>query len=334
MANRTTVKSNIVTKNVPTVTNAILTDMLNADMNDNVRFREDVAVTQVSAVSNITVDFSGKDRVDLTRTGGSLNITLSNVGDGEEKFLLITKTAGQAVTFVGVTDVTPVAADVTALALVLYEIVRKGIYYFAKAWTGIGAATTDRAGILETATAGEAAALTVVNKIITPGTIPKATTLQEGVVEIASGSQIDAGTDVEGADDQLVVQPSELLRKVNELKVLPGWVNITLGAGWSGTLRYYVTPYNVVHLHGDAIQRTGADVTGATGVVLAAMPAAIRPTSHSLNVTFLGRVSHATLQGDPVLLQLFDASDDIIIFPEPTDIISGDFITLYFSYIL
>ena len=89
MANRQTAKSNIVTKNVPTVTNAILTDMLNSELADNIVFGEDVAVVQNSSVSNITVDFTGKDRIDLTRTGGSLNITVAGMGDGETKYLLI-----------------------------------------------------------------------------------------------------------------------------------------------------------------------------------------------------------------------------------------------------
>jgi len=134
MANRTTVKSNIVTQNVPTVTNAIMTNMLNAELADNVRFREDVAVIQASAISAIVVDFAGKDRVDLTRTGGSLAISVTGIDDGETKYLLVTKTAGQAVSWVGITDITPVKANADALPLVLYELVRKGANYFVKAW--------------------------------------------------------------------------------------------------------------------------------------------------------------------------------------------------------
>jgi hypothetical protein len=134
MANRTTVKSNIVTLNVPSVTNTIMNQMLNSELADNIRFREDVAVAQSSGSSAITVDFTGKDRVDLTRTGGSLAITVTGIGDGEEKFLLITKTAGQPITFVGVTDVTPVISGVTADSTVIYQIIRKGAVYVAKAW--------------------------------------------------------------------------------------------------------------------------------------------------------------------------------------------------------
>lgn len=193
MSNRTTAKSNIITKNVPTVTNAIMTDMLNNELAENVVFREDVAVVQSSGSSNITVDFTGKDRVDLTRTGGSLNITLSGISDGEIKYLLVAKTAGQAVTFVGVTDVTPIKANANALSLVLYEIVRKSSFYFAKAWVeNVKTATDTIEGVLETATQAESNALGAVDKTVTPGRQPIASTTQKGLIEIATQSEANA----------------------------------------------------------------------------------------------------------------------------------------------
>ena len=245
MPNRTTVKSNIVTKNVPTVTNAIMTDMLNAELADNVSFREDVAVAQASSATNITVDFTGKDRIDLTRTGGGLNITLSGIGDGETKFLLVTKTSGQVVSFVGVTDITPIKANANALSIVLYEIIRKSSYYFAKAWVeNVKSATDSIEGVLETATQAESNALSAINKIVTPGrqplarqgqqgivelaneaqantltdlfraispgTIPRSTESQKGIIEVASAAENDAGT-----PGSLAVVSSELKRKLN-----------------------------------------------------------------------------------------------------------------------
>lgn len=132
--NRTTVKANIVAENVPSVTNTKLNTMLNTYLADNLVFGADVAVPQSSSVSNITVDFVGKDRVDLTRLGGSLNITPTGISDGEVKYLLITKTAGQSVSFVGVTDITPVDDLVTAATTVLYEIIRKSSNYYAEAF--------------------------------------------------------------------------------------------------------------------------------------------------------------------------------------------------------
>lgn len=252
MSNRTTVKSNIITKNIPSVSNLILTDILNAELADNLKFREDVAKLQSSSISNITVDFTGFDRVDLTRTGGSLNVTFAGIGDGETKFLLVTKTTGQAVTFVGVTDITPIKANANALSIVLYEIVRKSSYYFTKAWVeNVKSATDTIEGVLETATQIESNALSAVDKIvtpgrqplatqtqkgivelastteanqltdltkaITPGTIPKSSTSQEGVCEIATSAEVDAGTDTDATGDQLVVQPSEMKRKTDAI---------------------------------------------------------------------------------------------------------------------
>lgn len=193
MANRQTVKSNITSKIQPLMTTIKHRDVLLNDMSDNLVFGEDVAVLQASGATNITVDFVGKDRVDLTRTGGALNISVSGIGDGETKFLLISKTSGQAITFAGVTDVTPVKANVSAISTVLYEIVRKSSFFFAKAWVEtIKSATTTIEGVQENATATEANALSATNKTMTPGTIPIASTSQRGVQENATTTEANA----------------------------------------------------------------------------------------------------------------------------------------------
>jgi len=200
MSNRTTVKSNILTLNVPIVTNAILTEMLNDELADNLVFKEDVAVLQTSTTSNINLDFTDKDRIDLTRTGGVLNITLSGIEDGEVKYLLITKTSGQAVTFVGVTDVTPVPENANAQSKVLYEIVRKSTSYYAKAWVKSPITATDtREGVLETGTVAECNSLSATNKIVTPGRIPLSTSSQKGLIEIATEAETNHLTDTSRA---------------------------------------------------------------------------------------------------------------------------------------
>jgi len=200
MANRETAKAAIISKNVPSVTNAILTDMLNNYFADNVRFREDSATAQSSSVSSITVNFTGKDRVDLTRTGGALNISVSGMGDGEEKCLLITKTAGQEVVFTGVTDVTSIKEYVTAASVVLYDVVRKGSYYFARAWVdGVKQATDTIVGVASIASAAEVAALSNVNKIVVPGRLPIATTAQQGLIRKATQAEAEAGSSDVGA---------------------------------------------------------------------------------------------------------------------------------------
>lgn len=248
MVDRTTAKSNIVGLNVPSVTNAIMTEMLNDNICDNVVFRKDLTVAQASGLSNITVDFTGKDRVDLTRTGGNLVITVAGIEDGERKFLLITKSALQPVTWVGVTDITPYKTYANDATVVLYEIVRKGTLYVAKAWLEtIKNATESKAGILPIASDAEANALSVDNRIITPAKIPRASDIQRGLIEIATGAevadltdalkavvparipkasttqqgiaqhasnaQVDAGTDSLIGGESIVVQPSQLKRK-------------------------------------------------------------------------------------------------------------------------
>lgn len=196
MANRQSVKSNITTLNVPTVTNDILNTILKDNLSDNVQFIEDVAVSQNSSVTNITTDFTDKDRIDLTRTGGALNITVSGLGDGARKFLLITKTSGQAVSFTNVTDVTPIKANANALSKVLYEIVRKSSNYYCRAWVeNVKTATDEIEGVLETATQAESNALAAVNKIVTPGRQPIATTSQKGLVELATSTEANALSD-------------------------------------------------------------------------------------------------------------------------------------------
>lgn len=247
MANRQSVKSNIISKLTALVTIVKHRDILNSEIADNVVFKEDVAIAQSSSASNITVDFSGKDRVDLTRTGGSLNITVSNIGDGQDVDLLITKTAGQAVTFTNVTDITPIKANANALSIVLYRITRKSSNFYAKAWVeNVKTATDTIEGVLETATQAESNALSATNKIVTPGrqpiattsqkglvelatsteanalsdttrpvtpgTIPQASTSQKGVIEVATAAQVDAGT-----AGNLAVIASELKRKYDDL---------------------------------------------------------------------------------------------------------------------
>jgi len=212
MANRQAVKSNVLTKIQPTVVTAIHREVLNEDFADNLVFREDVAVIQTSTVTSITCDFTGKDRIDLTRTGGALSITLSGLGDGDVKYLLVTKTAGQAVTFVGTTDVTPIKANANALSTVLYEIVRKSSFYFAKAWVeNVKTATDTIEGVLETATQAESNALSAVDKIVTPGRMPLAEYGQRGVAQLAHSEAVDIGE-----RSPTIVIPYEVKRKYDE----------------------------------------------------------------------------------------------------------------------
>lgn len=302
--NRQSFTSNVTTKIQPLVTTAIHREVLINDLAPSIVFGQDVAIPQSSSISNITVDFTGKDRVDLTRTGGSLNITVTGLDDGETKFLLITKTAGQAVTWVGVTDVTPVKQNANALNLVLYEIVRKSSYYFAKAWVeNVKSATETIEGVLETATAAEANALSVTNKIITPGRIPIAGDAQRGLVERATAAECNALTDAErfvtpariplatqtqqgiirvatqaendaGTAGNLAVISSELKRKFEESTVLTftGTTNaglsvITLFGRKSGSILFVTGRINNTEWGQDLYLKTISGYTSPGGIV-------------------------------------------------------------------
>lgn len=235
MANRTTVKNNIITQNVPTVTNAILTGMLNTELADNIKFREDVAVAQSSGATNITVNFTGRDRVDLTRTGGALNITVSGIADGEEVDLLITKTVGQPVTWVGVTDITPIKENVTSVPLVLYSIRRKGANYYAKAWVETVVKASDAETITGTetnklttpaniqakaASSAETITGTATTKFVTPAAIQAktATDARMGISQKATQAFVNGGVDDFYGGEPLYVPPSTLQYFVGGLR--------------------------------------------------------------------------------------------------------------------
>lgn len=251
MSNRTTVKSNIVTKCVPTVSNADMIDMLNTEMNDNLKFREDVAVAQAAATNNITVDFTGRDRVDLTRTGGALNITVSNIGDGEVKYLKIIKTSAQNITWVGVTDVTPCKPTAMLASTILYEIVRKGSNYWCRAFIeSVAQASDSYLGVSSPASASENNALLNLSKYVTPGRLPNARTTQTGISRIATQAENNAGTDIDGNGKQLVVQPSELLRKIADLALTTpaAWTYLTKTAGWLGDVGVFIDKLGFLHV--------------------------------------------------------------------------------------
>jgi hypothetical protein len=251
MSNRTTVKNDVSTNIVPVMVTSVHRAMLN-EICDNVKFKEDVAVIQSSSVTSITVDFTGKDRIDLTRTGGSLAITASGISDGDTVFLLITKTAGQAVSFVGITDVTPVKAYVTALGIVLYEIIRKGSNYFAKAWVeSVKQATDTITGTLVIASTSEHNALSSTSKAVVPGRIPISSTTQRGLIELETMAETLAGTGTNRA-----VSGVGVAAVINNTIALPAWQTMSLASGWQGTVRYFKDVLGNTHLQAVNLLRT------------------------------------------------------------------------------
>jgi len=293
MSNRTTVKSNIVAQNVPTVTNAILTGMLNTELADNVRFREDVAVIQNSSITSITVDFTGKDRVDLTRTGGALSISVSGIGDGEEKYLLITKTAGQAVTFVGVTDVTPVPANVNALGTVVYQIVRKDSNYLCKAW--VDTISSEVIGLQSNIDAEEAARI-----------------IADGVV--ASDAALDA---TDKANAALATALAAFTKAA--------WSTATLASGWSGSVKYFIDPFGLLHVKAEALAYN-ANITGTSGMQFCTIPSGSLP---NYVAKFVVLALNSSGGAGTVHYAVFNNSLGSGLFPEPNDYVANTFLNFY-----
>lgn len=173
--NRTTVKANITTLNVPSVSNADLNTMLKDYLSDNLVFGADVVDTISSTSTSVTLDWDLKDRIDLSRQSGvgNFNITNNNISDGEVKYLLISKQNGDTISFTDATDITPVTANVDSQTTVLYEIVRKGTNYYARAWL-------DFANI---ASETEAKTATSNTKLITPLTMGEITRHRTRIIE-------------------------------------------------------------------------------------------------------------------------------------------------------
>lgn len=278
MANRTTVKSNIVGLNVPSVSNTTMNTMLNNELADNLKFREDVATIQNSVISNITCDFTGKDRIDLTRTGGGLTITVTGIGDGENVFLLITKTAGYSIVFTGVIDITANPPALNNATQVLYEIIRKGSLYIAIAhYKTINDAGTS-AGIIAIASQAEHNALSSITKACVPGRLPLGTGTQKGLVRLA----VD---DTEGKSDTrtIAATPRDINQAIYNIQnTNQAWQDLALGASFSSAykLQYYKDNVGNVHVRGQALVSAANHDATPVSLLAGTLPVGYRPDAN------------------------------------------------------
>lgn len=135
MANRTTVKSNIQTLNVASVSNADMEDMLNDNICDNVQFKEHTTRPTISPATGVfSIDFNGFDSVIYQRTGTDIIITgINNLEDGQMGYMRLTKSVGSDVSWTTAIDITIDQLIVTAASSIIYRITRKGTVYIAEA---------------------------------------------------------------------------------------------------------------------------------------------------------------------------------------------------------
>lgn len=269
--NRTSYKSAINTAlpSASAITAAELRDALNDTLGNNIRFRLDVTDTQVEvgASGTATVDFSGYDRIDLDITGnsaptGTFDVTITNLEDGDVKYLLVDKTGkSQYITFTGATDFTPDPVAFESTSIVLYELAKKGTSVYAMAFNVTTAATASAKGIVERATTAEAQAGTDGSRYITPSTLRDvtATTTRKGIQENATAAETQTGS-----SSSLTVTPSTL--QDNET-----WVTATLEAGFGGTIRYRKNNLGNIEI-------TGNFTATATYGIVFYLPAGYRPS--------------------------------------------------------
>ena len=154
---------------VGTIDSAMFVDILWDDFAKNGVFKADVINSDVAAGSAFAADFDSIDTYEIDAGAGNVEITISNLQDGQIGFIDVVNKAGGIVTWANATNITPNHSYITSLTTCLYMVVNKNSSMYAMAWKKtITTATATNSGILEVATTAEAQALTLDTKIITP----------------------------------------------------------------------------------------------------------------------------------------------------------------------
>ena len=92
---------------------------------DSVLLNRDVSNTIAVSGAATDVDFSGYDTI-IVNTAQSTALTISNLVDGEFKYLIINKSAANAITFANATDISYDLTYNNTLILLIYKIISKG----------------------------------------------------------------------------------------------------------------------------------------------------------------------------------------------------------------
>lgn len=100
-------------------------NMLNVEMMDNLKFRLDVSVNQSTTSSIVRLNYTDIDRINLTTTESELSIITTELEDGDEKWLYISKPTGCVISFVNEIDISPITDYNDAATILVYWIIRK-----------------------------------------------------------------------------------------------------------------------------------------------------------------------------------------------------------------
>lgn len=123
--NRVEATIQVDTKIVPTVTNAVHRDLLKNDIVNGVVFEKDVIATETVVAGSVTIDYSNKDTATVN-TSVNLTVSFTNIENGSVKYLSVTKSTTNTVSFAGAVDVSPRRAYINSSStVVIYKISHK-----------------------------------------------------------------------------------------------------------------------------------------------------------------------------------------------------------------
>jgi len=115
----------------PKVSTATHRDLLNDEILSSVQFRKDVTGIETPSGGNVVVSFLTKDFATIT-TSSNISISVTDLPDGDIKYIALTKNAGNTVSFSGITDVSARRDYVdTEATYIVYRITSKNSNIYA-----------------------------------------------------------------------------------------------------------------------------------------------------------------------------------------------------------
>lgn len=199
--NRTEIKTAVTTALVPTLTLAQHITLLNDEVNESTVFRKDVIASETPIGAAVTIDYSDKDTATVTITV-STTVSFTNIENGDVKYLVITKGAGNTISFAGATDLTNFNIYINSQAgIFLYSISNKNGVIYTKASTGAGTFDPARLPLANTTAIGAAERTTQAEvdggidnaRIVTPSTL-RGTLFVDAQIPDLDAARITTGT--------------------------------------------------------------------------------------------------------------------------------------------